>query len=135
MAHINTFKNIELKDIIKLKKSGCYELFIGVESGSPNILKKIHKVSDVSKIKEVVNKIITAGINLKIFLIYGFPMESEVDMEMTYQLALSLKDLDNKKQAKIRFSVFRYRPYENTENYMSNIFKKLIIRTLSMILV
>ncbi len=117
MAHINSFNNVNMSELTQFNVVGGDELFIGVESGSPSILRKIHKISDIDKIKTVVRNILLAGINLKIFLIYGFPMETEEDMKMTYELAMYLKEIEKMTTGKVRFSVFRYRPYENTELY------------------
>ena len=35
MAHVMTFRDVELGKLIELRESGCKELFIGIESGSP----------------------------------------------------------------------------------------------------
>src|SRR6185436_13931868 len=52
MAHVQTFKGVDESTIKSLKKSGCNELFIGIESGSPKILKQIHKTQNVEVIKQ-----------------------------------------------------------------------------------
>ena len=62
-------------------------------------------------------KVFKAGINMKGYFIYGFPGETVADMEMTYQLALKLKQLAQSFGVNFRTSVFQYRPYHSTQIY------------------
>lgn len=117
MAHVQTFRNVDECLMKKLKESGCYEVFIGIESGSPKILAEINKTKDVRTIVENLAKVLRAGINIKGYFIYGFPDETEEDMEMTYQLALELKQLSIDNGVNFRTSVFQYRPYHATQIY------------------
>ncbi|MCB9337741.1 MAG: B12-binding domain-containing radical SAM protein [Lewinellaceae bacterium] len=117
MAHVQTFRNVGIDLMRGLKESGCFELFIGIESGSPKILSSINKTKDVSVIIENINKVFSAGINVKGYFIYGFPDETEEDMEMTYELALKLKHLSLDHGTNFRTSVFQYRPYHATQIY------------------
>ena len=119
MAHIRTFNNIELDKIIKLKESGCVELFIGIESGSTRIMESINKTSDTKLIKENLSKIFKAGIDVKGYFIYGFPEETHLDLELTHQLAMDIKSISNEYEANFRTSVFQFRPYHGTEIYNS----------------
>ncbi|MCF6296065.1 MAG: 4-hydroxythreonine-4-phosphate dehydrogenase PdxA [Flavobacteriaceae bacterium] len=91
MAHVLTFNNISNSDLIKLKKSGCEELFIGIESGSPRILKSINKTNKVDLIIKNLSAVLRVGIDIKAYFIYGFPKESLKDMEKTYYLAQKLE--------------------------------------------
>lgn len=117
MAHVETFRNVSVETIQALKASGCAELFIGIESGSPTILKKIHKVNDVDRIKTNMGLLLKNGINVKGYFIYGFPGETEADFEMTYKLAEHLKSVSTEFGSVFRASVFQYRPYHGTELY------------------
>lgn len=117
MVHIMTFKNANIELLRSLRKSGCSELFIGIESGSPNILKRIHKTSDINFIKQVIVNLFQAGISIKTYFIFGFPNETLKDFEMTYSLANSIKKESIKYNVKLRTSVFQYRPYHGTELY------------------
>jgi radical SAM superfamily enzyme YgiQ (UPF0313 family) len=115
MAHIMTFKNTEMDELLKLKNTGCSELFIGIESGSPKILKSIHKTHNIKLIKENLSRVLQAGIALKGYFIYGFPNENKYDFELTYQLACEIKEIANKYGSNFRTSVFQFRPYHGTE--------------------
>lgn len=56
MAHVQTFNNADDYLITSLKESGCYELFVGIESGSPKILSAIHKTKNVETIITNISK-------------------------------------------------------------------------------
>jgi anaerobic magnesium-protoporphyrin IX monomethyl ester cyclase len=103
--------------LTKLKDSGCSELFIGIESGSPDILKRIHKTNDVDVIKKNLSNCLQAGIAIKGYFIFGFPEETEADFIKTYELACYLKDISIKYNTRFRTSVFQFRPYHGTELY------------------
>lgn len=116
MAHILTFvKNLKLLPV--LKRSGCRELFIGIESGSASIRKKIKKPGAVSQVIEVVSSILQNGIDVKGYFMYGFPGETVGDANETFLLASKLKEISEKTHGKFRTSVFQFRPYHGTQLY------------------
>jgi anaerobic magnesium-protoporphyrin IX monomethyl ester cyclase len=117
MAHVQTFRSVDDSMMQKLKSSGCFELFIGIESGSPKILSEINKTKDVAAVINNLTKVFKAGIHVKGYFIFGFPGETEADMEMTYQLALTLKEVAQRYGVNFRTSVFQYRPYHSTQIY------------------
>lgn len=117
MAHVMTFNKVEDNVMRQLKNSGCHELFIGIESGSPAILKSINKTHQLQTIIDNMTKIMRAGINVKGYFIYGFPEETMADMDMTYLLAEELKKIADFHKVNFRTSVFQYRPYHATEIY------------------
>ena len=108
-------------------QSGCMEVFIGIESGSPRILKMIHKTSDVDLIKRTIERLFRVGINVKGYFIFGFETEKIEDMQMTYDLARQLKESSVKNHTNFRTSVFQFRPYHGTELYHDMISKGRII--------
>lgn len=117
MAHVQTFKGVPVEEIHQLKESGCNELFIGVESGSPKILKSINKTSNIEVIVNNLTNVLTAGIAIKAYFIFGFPEETAEDMELTYQLAYKLAQVAKENNTHFRTSVFQYRPYHGTAIY------------------
>jgi anaerobic magnesium-protoporphyrin IX monomethyl ester cyclase len=119
MAHIKTFTNVKQSKIEELRKSGCNELFVGIESGSPRILQFINKTSNRSHILSTLGDIFSAGINVKGYFIYGFPNETKEDMRLTYNLANEIKDLSLKWGVNFRISVFQFRPYHGTELFLN----------------
>jgi anaerobic magnesium-protoporphyrin IX monomethyl ester cyclase len=117
MAHVLTFKKADDSTMHALKRSGCKELFIGIESGSPKILKSINKTHNIDIIVNNLTKVFKAKIDIKGYFIYGFPEETEQDMEMTYELAKKLNEIAEGEGVHFRTSVFQYRPYHATEIY------------------
>jgi len=75
-----------------MKKAGFIQLALGVESGSPKILKKINKGINPEQIRKGIKAINDAGIHTYSFIIIGFPDETCEDMEMTEDL---LKEINS----------------------------------------
>jgi anaerobic magnesium-protoporphyrin IX monomethyl ester cyclase len=117
MAHVQTFLHTTDDVIIQMRQRGCVEIFMGVESGSPRILRKIHKTADVDVIKNSLVAVMKAGIAVKAYFIYGFPGETRDDFEMTYQLAADFSSVARSLGVSFRTSVFQFRPYHGTELY------------------
>ncbi len=117
MAHTLSFKQTDINVLKELKKSGCTELFIGVESGSENMLKRINKFHNIPEIKKTFEKIFKAGINIKAYFIYGFPYEAIEDINDTYELASSLRDIAKSYGTRFRASAFKFRLYHGTKIY------------------
>lgn len=112
MAHVKSLlSNADL--FPALKASGCIELFIGIESGSPEIRKSINKTGSIDEIKETVKKLLDAGINIKGYFMYGFPEETIEQMKQTYDLADELSSYSSSR-ALFTTSVFEFRPYHGT---------------------
>lgn len=82
-AHVNTID----EDLLKhLAESNCQELWYGVESGSPRILKDMHKSTDIERIKEVFRLTKEYGINTRAYFLLGMPNETIEDIVMTENL-------------------------------------------------
>lgn len=117
MAHIKTFEKADPTSLDKLRESGCQELFIGIESGSPRILSRIGKTNEINIIEGSLGKLFKANIAVKGYFIYGFPGETFEDCEMTFKLASSLKEVASANGTNFRTSVFKFRPYHGTRLY------------------
>lgn len=127
MAHVLSFYKLSDAQLLELKRSGCMELFIGIESGSSRILKMIHKTSDVDLIRRTIKRLFHTGIDVKGYFIFGFETETIEDMQMSYDLATWLKESSVKDGVNFRTSVFQFRPYHGTELYHDMILKGRII--------
>jgi len=127
MAHVLSLYRLSNIQLLELKRSGCTELFIGIESGSPRILKMIHKTFNVDLIKQTIERLFSVGISVKGYFIFGFETEGINDMQMSYDLAVQLKELSLKNHVKFRTSVFQFRPYHGTELYHNMILNEKII--------
>ena len=116
MGHVLSFIDNTQK-IRLLRESGCKELFIGIESGSKYIRKKINKKGDIQEIIDVVGELLENGIDVKGYFMYGFPNETLEDFEDTYKLAMKLRKLSNLTAGNFRTSTFQFRPYHGTQLY------------------
>jgi radical SAM superfamily enzyme YgiQ (UPF0313 family) len=87
-AHVNTVDEEMLR---YLAESGCQELWYGVESGSPRILREMHKSTDVSRIKKTFNLTKSHGIKTRAYFLLGMPGETIEDIAMTEELCDELR--------------------------------------------
>ena len=116
MAHVQSFiTNLDL--LADLKKSGCDEVFIGIESGSPEMRQKIQKAGSVRDVVKCVESLLQAGISVKGYFICGFPGETAKQIKETINLALILKKAKGSSGASFRASAFQFRPYHGTKLY------------------
>ncbi|MDD5084298.1 MAG: radical SAM protein [Candidatus Moranbacteria bacterium] len=127
MAHVLSFYKLTDGQLLELRRSGCVEVFIGIESGSPRVLKKIHKTSDVSLIKQTIERLFRTGISVKGYFILGFDTETVEEMQMSYDLAYWLKEASLRNNVGFRTSVFQFRPYHGTELYHDMVQKGRLI--------
>lgn len=116
MAHVVSLKN-SLENLHNLRSSGCQELFLGIESGSEKIRKKINKAGTVDQIIRTVTAILETGIDVKGYFMYGLPDESIEDFEETFSLAKKLASISQHSVGTFRTSVFQFRPYHGTQLY------------------
>ncbi|MEM7827010.1 MAG: radical SAM protein [Candidatus Aenigmatarchaeota archaeon] len=85
------FDTINRKMLEKMREAGCEIIHLGVETGSPRIMKTIKKNITIAKIKRGMKLIKEADIKSVCFFMFGLPRETKKDMKMTIKLA---KELD-----------------------------------------
>ena len=122
MAHVLSLKG-SIDKLRDLFDSGCRELFIGIEAGSPRVRKQINKLGTREDIVKVIYHVLEQGIDVKGYFIYGFPDETEEDYCATFDLAKELKSISLKTKGNFRTSVFQFRPYHGTRLYNELIVK------------
>lgn len=81
---------LEDKQIPSLADSGCKKIWLGIESGSQQILDSMQKGITVEQIRTVSPMIRKAGIEQAFFLQLGFPGETEEDIRKTIDLLTDL---------------------------------------------
>jgi len=69
--------------LLKMRKAGFYRLEYGLESGSNNVLKGMRKIFTVETAEGVIKDSHEAGIEVVLFLMVGFPGETEDDLRQT----------------------------------------------------
>jgi magnesium-protoporphyrin IX monomethyl ester (oxidative) cyclase len=77
----------------KMKRSGCYKLCFGVESGDTNTLRFIRKPVNLARAKKVIQWANEAGIWTDGFFVIGFPHEPLNSINKTLKFAVE-SDLD-----------------------------------------
>ncbi|MDQ7785280.1 MAG: radical SAM protein [Desulfomonilaceae bacterium] len=72
----------------KMRQANFRRVTLGVESGSPRILKSIHKGESNEDVKRAVNLLRQAGIGSHAFFMIGLPDETPEDIELSKALIL-----------------------------------------------
>lgn len=80
ITRVDTTSISTLKD---MKKGGCVEVHVGVESGSNRLLELMNKKVTAKTLLKGIKKIKDARLRVKTYLMYGYPGETEEDRELT----------------------------------------------------
>lgn len=92
-----------------MKKSGCYSVAVGIESGSQRVLDLMKKHLKLAIVRDRVDTLRRHGIEVTGLFILGLPGETTEEMRETVRLALSL-DLN-------RANFFNFTPFPGSELY------------------
>lgn len=75
----------------KMKQAGCHTLFIGVESGDKEMIKRMKKAIDLNQTKEVFRLARKIGLKTQAFFMLGLPGETQETIRKTISFAKELK--------------------------------------------
>lgn len=117
MAHILTFRDAPSSWLDGIRRSGCQELFVGIESGSDRTLAHIRKPFSAEVAYRTVSRVLDAQIPVKCYFILGFPGETESEARDTVSLAHRMQSYACSVGVPLRVSAFRFRPYHGTALY------------------
>ncbi len=112
--HWATLSRVDRVDdsvLAAMKKSGCYEVEYGVESGSQRILDAMDKRATIEQAKHALQATYDAGIKSKVFLVHGYPGEDDASTTET------MRFLDEVGHLIERVSLFRFVPLPGTYVY------------------
>jgi radical SAM superfamily enzyme YgiQ (UPF0313 family) len=84
---------VDDETISLMKETGCVNLFIGLESGSDKILKKMNKLFTTEDALIIFEKLNKYKIHFEISIIIGFPGETENDFNLTLDFLKKNKKL------------------------------------------
>ena len=93
--------------LAKCRRSGLRRVMIGVESGSPEMLKRIKKDITIPQVFDSARKCKRHGIGAILNFIVGFPGESDDSVQETLDVAARLRAISPDFEA----SIFYFRPY------------------------
>jgi coproporphyrinogen III oxidase-like Fe-S oxidoreductase len=100
---------VDERTIALMKRAGCYNIQLGIESGNNEILKAIRKNITIEEALSACEIIKKHGIELQAFFIVGFPQETEETLRDTFEAMKKTKcDL-------LAYSIFT--PYPGTETF------------------
>jgi radical SAM superfamily enzyme YgiQ (UPF0313 family) len=108
LSRVDTVDQALLDD---MATSGCIEIKFGMESGSEALLKAMRKNTKQAQIRAAVRMARSAGINVKLFLIHGYPGEN---LDTTRDTMALLGELADEIE---RVSLFRFVPLPGTYVY------------------
>ena len=89
-----------------LRRAGCIEVQLGLESADPQILRNMNKKASPDLYEKVLHKLLSAGINCSCYLLFGFPGETEASVQRTIAFMKKFDDL--KDGGTIAWSMFPF---------------------------
>ncbi|MFF5291904.1 B12-binding domain-containing radical SAM protein [Paractinoplanes globisporus] len=116
-GRINILDRASDQSLDALVANGLREVALGIESGSPRVLKYIDKRIHPDMIRSVVRRLTKRGIGVKGYFILGFPGETAAELNDTVQLVHELWELTDNLPGRFRSSVFEFRPYPGTPEW------------------
>ncbi len=98
----------------RCKQSGLRRLLVGVESGSNEMLKRIHKDIRIEQVFHTAKRMLKYGIAGHFPFIVGFPEESDASIQATLDCAKRLRSLS----PDFLTPIFYFKPYPGSELVM-----------------
>lgn len=115
--------------IDKMVASGLTEIELGIETGSKRMQKLIHKNLDLDRARKMIGYMVKKGLFVSLFFMFGFPDETEEDLNETLALMFDLVD---RGVNKVDMFFCRFNPAtEITEKYMDQLVLDPKIKILS----
>ena len=116
-GRINVLNRLSDDQLVRLKRNGCREIALGIESGSARLLEYMGKRITPEMTREVVQRVTRIGISIKGYFILGFPTETREELAATAQHVRDLWDATSQGPGSFRASIFEFRPYPGTPEW------------------
>jgi len=87
---IARLEHVDAELLSLLKRSGCWQVNFGIESGDPEILANHRKLYGLDRVGEKLRMVKQAGMRVKGLFMMGFPGETEESAQRTIDYALTL---------------------------------------------
>ncbi|NMC35996.1 B12-binding domain-containing radical SAM protein [Candidatus Beckwithbacteria bacterium] len=111
LSRVGTLKGFDNAGYDLLKKSGCYHLAIGFESGNKELLRRMRKGFEPSDAMTVAQELASRKIGFKGMFIIGSPLETEQQIKETIEMIFRLQEA-----GMTDLAVFQWKPYPGTED-------------------
>ena len=86
---------IDKQMIDTMAEAGMEKIFVGIETGSPRMQKLINKNLKLDGVQEMLEYISSKGVMVTASFIYGFPEETEEDIEQTLEMIAGIAKIPN----------------------------------------
>lgn len=96
------------EQIRRLRRAGCTEIEMGIESGSQRLTDLVRKNLDLREVPETVRRFVTHGIRMKLNFMFGIPTETRIDLTATLRMIDDL--LRENGDDGVHLQLFRYTP-------------------------
>lgn len=90
-AQIRITHDFPLELAKSMKESGCYNLFVGLESASHKVLKLMNKGYSPDTAQDFLTTLKKAGLHFEVSIIVGYPQEDEEDFSQTVDFLIKNK--------------------------------------------
>lgn len=87
---IARLEHVDPELVALLKKSGCWQVNFGIESGDPEVLKKHRKFMELDDVQRKLSMVKESGMRVKGLFMVGLPGEDEAAIHRTIDYALTL---------------------------------------------
>ncbi len=105
----------------KIKKSGCYNIFIGLESGCDRTLQKMNKGFTSGQAERFFQKLHAAHLHFGVSMMVGYPGETEEDFEESLRFILKNRHLIPKIEQVNPFTYYEGTKAEREGDYRLNL--------------
>ena len=100
-----------------MREAGCREVALGIESGSERLLNYMRKKITPDMTKKAVHTLVSRGINVKGYFIFGYPTETREELQESLRLIYDLWEIADREEGTFRCSAFEFRPYPGTPEW------------------